>query len=128
MKLSVSHKDNGSLRSLRFRRQYVQSINSERGAMSVNEQNISLTETDNFTSNPIFTIEERQAMCDRLQAVIEVIKQNQVQIESLRNEISKLENESDELCSCIYRIKNAYDLIRDTNTGNYRIRTDGDLG
>ena len=88
---------------------------------------IHMSENENATSHPIFTIEERQAMCNRLQAVREVISQNNAQIESLREEIAKIERESSILEGSLHRVERIYEIVYDSKIGTYRLLTEKDV-
>lgn len=126
MKLSVSpsQKKDREAELLRFCRPYMRPIRSER---EVNTMSENIRNNENATSHPIFTIEEREAMCTRLYAVYEVFSQNAAKIESLQEEIERIQSESKKLDDSICQVERAYGIIYDLEHDKYRLVTDNDF-
>ena len=81
---------------------------------------------DNYILNPIFSIDERQAMCAKMKEVKAVAEQNSATIESLREEIARLEKATDALSYRVRQIEHVYDIIYDCEAEEYRLMTDAD--
>lgn len=82
---------------------------------------------DNYILNPIFSIEERQAMCAKMKEVKYAAEQNSATIESLREEIARLEKARDALSNRVRKIEYVYDIIYDCETEEYRLMTNADV-
>lgn len=82
---------------------------------------------DNYILNPIFSVEERQAMCVKMKEVKAVAEHNSATIESLREEIARLEKATDALSNRVRQIEHVYDIIYDCEAEEYRLMTDADV-